>query len=193
MWFTAENGLWSWHTRMGVVLFGVLVFRVMWGVVGSRTARFAQFVKGPSAVMAYLRGEETGRLGHSPIAALSVIALLAAMSVQVGMGLFAGDPFDGATGPLNHLIGVATADILTEWHEVFYWVVLGLVALHLAAIAFYLVVKRDNLVTPMLTGYRRTDNAVEGNTAVNPIVAVAILGLSASITVWVWLGAPPLA
>ncbi len=192
MWYTADNGLWYWHTRLGMVLLTVLLFRLLWGIVGTRTARFSSFVRGPSAVFAYLRGEMAPRAGHSPLAALSVLALLSAMSLQVGMGLFAGDPFDGATGPLNALIGVGTADMLTEWHKVFYWAVLGLVALHLAAIAYYAVIKRDNLIEPMITGKRSMTTPVEGNSPVPHARAVALLAVSAGIALWLWSGAPPL-
>ena len=191
MWQTAENGAWYWHTRLGVVLFGLLIFRVIWGVIGSRTARFSQFVKGPGAVLGYLRGNWRNRIGHSPLAALSVIALLGAMSVQVGMGLFSGDPYDGATGPLNGFVGVATADMLTGWHEQFYWAVLGLAGFHILAIAFYASAKQNDLVTPMITGKREVDSTVEGNTRASPVRALVALGVAGAIAYWVWLGAPP--
>ncbi|MEL6529478.1 MAG: cytochrome b/b6 domain-containing protein [Pseudomonadota bacterium] len=195
MWWTAENSAWAWHKRLGLVLLGLLVFRIIWGVLGSRTARFVSFVKGPSAVMAYLRGDRDTAdpaIGHNPLGALSVIALLGAMALQVSMGLFAGDPFDGATGPLNSLVGVMTADTLTDWHEMFFWVIVSLVGLHLTAIGFYAIVKRNNLISPMISGSK----TVSGDAMENPptpwqnalISAVA----SAGVVVWVAYGAPPL-
>lgn len=190
-WWTAENSEWAWHERSGMILLGLLIFRIVWGVVGTPTARFSNFIKGPGRVLAYLRGTASHTIGHNPIGALSVVALLAAMLVQVMMGLFAGDPYDGLTGPLNSMVGVMTADTLTEWHETFYWVVLGLVALHLAAIAFYAVVKRNNLVTPMVTGRRVLEADVEGIEA-SPwgrvIIAAAV---SIGTVVWVAYGLPP--
>ena len=125
MWWTGENGEWGWHFRLGLLLLGLLVFRIIWGFLGTDTARFASFVKGPQAVLAYLRGnhEDGATKGHNPLGALSVLALLAAMLVQVGLGLFSGDPYDGATGPLNALVGVMTADTITELHEAFFYVV----------------------------------------------------------------------
>ncbi|MGB3470930.1 MAG: cytochrome b/b6 domain-containing protein, partial [Erythrobacter sp.] len=146
MWWSAENSEWALHKRFGVTLLGLLIFRILWGFLGTKTARFSSFVKGPGSVLDYLRGQYNHTIGHSPLAALSVLALLGVMLVQVGAGLFAGDPYDGATGPLNPLVGVATADTLTQWHEWFYWVVLGMVAVHLTAIAYYAVIKQDNLV-----------------------------------------------
>lgn len=192
MWYTAEYSHWVWHTRLGVTLLGVLIFRLIWGVVGSDTARFSQFVKGPRAVLNHLRGSGEGapKIGHSPIGALSVIALLTAMCAQVGMGLFAGDPFDGATGPLNGFVGVMTADQLTDWHEDFVYVVLALAALHLAAIAFYAFVKRRNLVGPMLTGKKLAEGIEAGIAPITQGRAIAALLVAAGVAVWVWLGAP---
>lgn len=192
LYLTAKNSLWWWHTRLGVLLLALLVFRLLWGVIGTRTARFASFVKGPGAVLEYLKGNSAPATGHSPLGAMSVLALLAAMAAQVGMGLFAGDPYDGATGPLNALVGVMTADWLTETHEWFYWVVFALVALHLAAIAFYSFVKRSGLVGPMVTGSGVLAGGQEPNsTASGGRIAIAF-ALSFALAGWVWLGAPPL-
>ncbi|MEP2736886.1 MAG: cytochrome b/b6 domain-containing protein [Erythrobacter sp.] len=194
MWYTAEYSHWYWHTRLGTVLLGVLTFRLIWGVIGSQTARFSQFVKGPRAVLNYLRGsdgEAEPSFGHSPIGALSVIALLTAMLIQLGMGLFAGDPYDGATGPLNSFVGVMTADQLTDWHEDFVCVVLALAALHLAAIAFYAIVKRRNLVGPMLTGAKNAEGKAAGLAPIAQGRAIAALLVAAGIALWVWFGAPP--
>ncbi len=193
MYLTAENSLWGWHTRLGHVLLALLAFRVIWGFVGTRTARFADFVKGPARVIDYLRGryDADRHIGHSPLAALSVLALLGAMAAQVAMGLFAGDPYDGATGPLNPLVGVATADRLTDWHETFVYVVLGLAALHISAIAYYAAVKRRNLVTPMVTGTGEKADSVDG-IARPGLTAFVALAVAVGVAVWVWLGAPPL-
>lgn len=209
MWYTGENSLWAWHTRIGVALFGLLIFRIIWGVIGTDTARFANFVRGPRAVFAYLRGGDgTGdgtsdgedaelrikpptTIGHSPLGALSVIALLLVMSIQVGMGLFAGDPYDGATGPLNALVSVGTADMLTDWHEIFYYAILGMVGIHLTAIAYYTAVKLNNLVSPMVTGSREVAASVEGIGSGWQAKAFAAAGFSTAVALWVGSGAPP--
>ncbi len=190
MWYTAEYSHWVWHKRLGLVLLGLLVFRFLCGCFGTRTARFASFVKGPGAVLAYLRGHRESGVGHTPVGALSVVALLLAMSVQVGMGLFAGDPYDGATGPLNSLVGIGTADWLTDTHEWFYWVVLGLVALHLAAIAFYTFVRRKKLVGPMITGKCQSD-AEQGNDPEAWATSLAGMAMAVGVSIWVAYGAPP--
>lgn len=195
LWWTAENSKWALHRRLGLVLLGLLVFRVLWGFLGPETARFASFVKGPRAVLAYLRGALPAGatpIGHSPLAGWSTLALLGAMLLQVSMGLFAGDPFDGMTGPLNPLVGVAVADTITELHEIFFWVVAGLVALHLSAIVFYVSVKGDDLVSPMLSGDRPPMPGVAGigPTAWGRGLLAALL--AAGFALWVAYGAPPL-
>ncbi|MEM8724802.1 MAG: cytochrome b/b6 domain-containing protein [Pseudomonadota bacterium] len=192
MWWTAENSEWAWHKRCGLILLGLLLFRIIWGFIGSRTARFASFVRGPGAVLSYLRGGGAKVIGHNPLGALSVMALLLAMLAQVGMGLFAGDPFDGATGPLNSLVGVMTADTLTDWHEMFFDVIVVLVGLHLAAILFYAVVKRRNLIGPMVSGRRVVSDGEDGIGAVPWVTALITAAVSAGLVIWIANGAPPL-
>ncbi|MEO0590611.1 MAG: cytochrome b/b6 domain-containing protein [Pseudomonadota bacterium] len=195
LWWSAENSQWALHKRFGVTLLGLLVFRIIWGLLGTRTARFGSFVKGPQAVLAYVTGKAgaaADTIGHNPIGALSVLGLLTVMSVQVGSGLFAGDPYDGATGPLNALVSVSTADALTDWHEWFYWVVLGLVALHLCAIIFYAVAKQNDLVSPMLSGRKIVKTAVEENEPApwGRLLIAAVT--SGGLAVWVAYEAYPL-
>jgi cytochrome b len=182
------------HRRIGLVLLGVLVFRVLWGFLGPETARFGSFVKGPRTVIAYLRGalpEAARAIGHSPLAGWSTLALIGAMLAQVSMGLFAGDPYDGMTGPLNPLVGVMLADTITEWHETFFWVVAGLAALHLSAITYY-AVRGQDLVSPMLSGDRPP---LEGVAGIGPMPwgrGLLAVGLAAALALWVAYGAPPL-
>ncbi|MEM9310364.1 MAG: cytochrome b/b6 domain-containing protein [Pseudomonadota bacterium] len=195
LWWTAENSQWGLHKRFGVALFGLLVFRIIWGFIGTKTARFGSFVKDPLAVLAYLTGKAGSAaqtIGHNPIGALSVLALLGFMLVQVGTGLFAGDPYDGATGPLNALVGVATADALTQWHEWFYWVVIVMVALHLSAIVFYAAAKHNDLVSPMISGRKIFNDAVDENEPAPLGRFLLAAGMSAGLAVWVAFGAPPL-
>ncbi|ARU15793.1 cytochrome b/b6 domain-containing protein [Croceicoccus marinus] len=194
MWWTAENHEMGWHTRLGLLLLALVVFRILWGFVGSSTARFGGFLRGPGAVLRYfgsLRGSHVPVVGHNPAGGWSVIALLGAMVLQLGMGLFAGDPYDGATGPLNDLVGVMTADTLTEWHESFFWVLVALIALHVLAIVLYRAVRRDNLVGPMITGSRAMGGDARGMAAVPAWRALACLLLAFAFAGWIWAGAPP--
>ena len=193
MWWTAENDKWALHRRFGLVLLGLLAFRVIWGFIGPETARFAQFVKGPKAVSAYLRGHKDAGLaiGHSPLGGWSTMVLIGAMLVQVGMGLFSGDPYDGMTGPLNPLVGVTLADTITEWHETFFNVLAGLIVLHLAAITYY-AVRGQDLVSPMVGGARPPLAGVEG---IGPLPwgrGLLAIAVAAGFALWIAFGAPPL-
>ncbi|MBA4053052.1 MAG: hypothetical protein C0472_14480 [Erythrobacter sp.] len=193
MWWTAENDKWALHKRIGLVLLGLLVFRAAWGFIGPETARFAQFVKGPQKVLAYLRGDRSAgpAIGHSPLGGWSTMVLLGAMLLQVSLGLFAGDPFDGTTGPLNSLVGVALADMITELHETVFWVIAGLVALHLAAICFY-AVRGDDLLSPMVGGSRPPLAGVTGIGPVPWVRGLLACGIAGVLALWVAYGAPPL-
>lgn len=191
LWWTAENSKWALHRRLGLVLLGLLLFRLIWGFVGPETARFRQFVKGPQAVLAYLRDGEGNAIGHSPLGGWSTMALIGAMLAQVSMGLFAGDPFDGMTGPLNPLVGVALADTITDLHETFFWAVAGLVALHLGAIAFY-AARGDDLLSPMVGGDRPPMEGVAGIGPMNWGRGLLAIGIAAGLALWIAYGAPPL-
>ncbi len=145
-----------WHFRFGYAIFTLLAFRLLWGVVGGRWSRFASFAYAPGTLLRYLRGrsrpEEHHEVGHSPLGALSVFALLAILCVQVGTGLFADDEV-ASTGPLIKFVSSAMSTKLTAWHKTWgQWLILTQVALHVAAIFFYLHRKKLNLVRPMFSG-----------------------------------------
>jgi cytochrome b len=146
------GGAWMpWHGRAGLVIVGLLVFRVLWGVLGSATSRFTQFAPTPARVLAYLRGRWRG-VGHNPLGALSVFALLGLLSLQAATGLFGNDDIAFA-GPLNHLVDDAAGARATGWHRLLADGLIALIALHLVAIAIHVLVKRHRLVRPMITGH----------------------------------------
>ncbi|MFU7529211.1 cytochrome b/b6 domain-containing protein [Qipengyuania sp. ASV99] len=194
MWITAENDAWAWHTRLGHVLLALLIFRVIWGFIGTETARFSRFVKGPGKVLSYLRGDydEKREIGHSPLGALSVLGLLSVIGAQVSMGLFAGDPYDGATGPLNSLVSVSTADMITETHEWFVYAVFAMIGLHITAIALYAGLRMQNLVGPMVVGQGEKAQGVTGNSSASARNFLIAAVLAVGIALWIWFGAPPL-
>lgn len=147
------GGNWiEWHGRSGLFILGLLIFRVIWGFVGSPTARFASFVRGPGAIKAYLKGEWRG-IGHNPLGALAVLALLGLAAAQVVSGLFANDDIAFA-GPLAPLVSSERSGQITGLHVWLFNGLLAVVGLHVAAIVFYARVKRTNLVLPMVTGYQ---------------------------------------
>jgi cytochrome b len=184
-WYTAENDIMDWHYRSGIAILGLVLFRLIWGVIGSSTARFVGFVKGPRGVADYLRGRSGHVLGHNPLGALSVVGLLGMLSLQVGLGLFASDEDGLNSGPLSHLVSQETAEAAKDWHELGWKVLLVLIVLHVAAILFYLAVKRRNLVRPMITGVTEAPAGtvgMHGGGAVRFLVAV---GVAFAVMWWV--------
>ncbi len=146
------GGNWlEWHRRAGFLVLGLVMFRVIWGFVGGYHARFANFVRGPKKVMAYLRGSHSDGVGHNPLGALSVLAMLAVIGFQAVSGLFANDDVM-LEGPYASMVGKDLSDWLTKLHKINSYVILGLVALHVLAIAYYFFRKHINLVSPMVTG-----------------------------------------
>lgn len=159
---TIKSGMPEWHERSGLLVIGLLGFRIIWGFTGSTYARFSVFIAGPKTIMAYLRGQWQG-VGHNPLGALSVLALMALFGVQAVTGLFANDDI-AFNGPLYPLVSSSWSDTLSSWHRQTEWYLYGLVALHVLAVVFYSKVKKDNLLKPMITG-RKTVKAGQADGA----------------------------
>ncbi|HWU03597.1 MAG TPA: cytochrome b/b6 domain-containing protein [Novosphingobium sp.] len=186
MWASVEFNHMDIHKTLGVILLGFVAFRLIWGVLGSETARFASFVRGPGAILAYLRGQKGKGIGHNPLGALSVVALLGLLSAQIAAGLFAQDTDGLESGPLSHLVSYDTADLAREIHGAVFNLLLAVIVVHLCAIVFYRVIKRDNLVAPMVTGWK----AVEDDTpapARAPLWRFAVAAVLAAALAW-WIG-----
>lgn len=188
-WWSAEYHYDDLHIWSGMGVMTLVLFRILWGLFGSSTARFANFVRGPSAVMGYLRGGWRG-IGHSPLGALSVVALLAVVAVQVGLGLIASDEDGLMQGPLARLVSMDTADWARQLHETLFNVLLALIALHVAAIIFYKLRGRG-LLKPMITGSGEIEPGVESMRPSKGWVAIICLIAAIAITRWVIAGAPP--
>lgn len=186
LWWTAEEGRMDLHIPAGIAMFGLLLFRLLWGLFGGSTARFAGFVRGSRALRDHLAGRAAPLAGHSPLGALSVIAMLMVLGIQVGLGLFATDEDGLSSGPLAHLIGYDLSETLTGLHHDLFNVLAALIALHLAAILFYLVARRRNLTRAMLLG---TDDAPAGAPTLQtaPLRHFLLAALLAS-AVSLWLG-----
>lgn len=185
-WWTAEQRLMTWHRYSGYTLLGLIIFRIYWGFSGSSTARFTSFLSGLRGVQRYLalpRETRAAIAGHTPLGGWSVMALLAAMLVQVGLGLFVTDVDGLESGPLSHLVSFDTSRALAEAHETMFNVLLAFAGLHVAAILFYLVYERNNLIVAMLTG-RKHDAAPDSGFEPAPAWRLWVgLGLAA-LTVW---------
>lgn len=138
------------HMYAGYAAASLVVFRILWGILGSETARFGQFVRGPGALLAYLETGARDRLGHNPLGALSVLAILVAVLLQAGSGLFANDDifFDG---PWAGVLTKDTSDSVTGYHDLNKNILIALIALHLGAVYWYRR-KGEDLLGPMLSG-----------------------------------------
>ena len=180
----------AWHFRFGYLVFTLLAFRLVWGLVGGRWSRFSSFIFAPRTTLAYLRGRvPPGVLvdvGHNPLGNFSVFALLGVLALQVATGLVADDEIANS-GPLNRFVASATALAATGWHKNYgQWLVIGLVALHLAAIAWYVWGKRVVIVRPMVSG----DKALPAGTPASAdgtrerLLALLLAALCAAGVIW---------
>jgi cytochrome b len=152
-----------WHFRFGYCVIGLLAFRIVWGFAGSTYSKFSSFPPSPGKAIAYLKGEPAAvltpgqtphaHLGHNPLGAFSVYAILLALIFQVSTGLFANDAIMW-DGPLRNYVSNDTSDLLTTLHKVNRIVLLVLIGLHLAAMGFYTWVKKEPLVGAMVSGYK---------------------------------------
>jgi cytochrome b len=148
------GGFWmDWHMRSGYAILALVLFRVLWGFAGSRYALFSSFVRRPAEVIGYLRGQVEHGAGHSPLAAFSVLALLGVLLAQAGTGLFSNDG-NFTEGPLARLVSGSIGERLSTVHRFGEWTLYALVALHVAAIAYYAAFRKVALVRPMITGDR---------------------------------------
>lgn len=189
------GGNWMvWHGRLGLLIAGLLAFRLAWGVLGSTYVRFGQLLRLPQSLPAYLRGEWHGG-GHNPLGWLSVLAMLGALGFQVVSGLVANDDI-AFTGPLYRLVDGDTSSALTGLHRQGMWLVIALIVLHLSALLFYRLAHGENLVEAMLCGKRRVaaERPVEPASG-GSLPALALALAFAAATLWAangsWIPVPP--
>ncbi len=192
-WWSAKNDQIDWHIWSGIAILTLLVFRLLWGLFGSSTARFASFVRGPRAVLDYLRDNSSWRVaGHTPLGALSVVALLVAIAVQVSLGLVSVDEDGFNQGPLAHLVSLEASEEARDLHEDFFVILLALIGLHIAAVLFYRAVLGSKLTGAMITGRSALEPGVEPMRPGRGWIAIGCLLVALAIARWVVAGAPPL-
>ena len=152
----------AWHFRFGYVVLSLMLFRIVWGLIGGHWSRFASFIYSPATILGYLKGQ--GRpehaIGHNPLGSLSVFAMLAILLLQVGSGLFSDDEI-AAAGPLVKLASSTWVSLATHYHaEIGKLILIGLLVLHVGTIFYYRLKKGENLVKPMVDGDKETALAV---------------------------------
>lgn len=175
-WWSGETGgnAMEWHLVSGYAILVLVLFRIVWGFIGSTTARFGHFLRGLGAMLDYaaglLRRAPSRSVGHNPLAGIMVVLMLIGLLLQAASGLFANDDIV-TEGPLAHLVGKSFSDQLTVFHTTLFDVLLALTAIHLAAVLFYRLVKQENLVRPMLTGHKAFP---EGTPQLQPLRFVSL-------------------
>lgn len=175
----------DWHARVGYAVLTLLLFRIVWGFVGGRWSRFASFLYSPRALVRYVQGNRhpDQLVGHTPTGAAAVFAMLAFLLAQVATGLI-GDDDTAFTGPLNKFVSTARGLAATWYHKrVGQWILLALVVLHIGAILFYLLRKKDNLVRAMVSGDKAVDQPVPASrdSAGTRMLALAVLAVCAAL------------
>jgi cytochrome b len=198
-WATAKAGF-DWrplHMRLGYCTMGLVLFRVVWGFVGPRHARFVNFLKGPAGIVHYARGMATGTMiaqsvGHNPLGALMVVVMLLLLAIQTATGLFTSDDIVYA-GPYNGAVSDSMAKTLGHLHHLNFNFILAAVALHLLAIGFYTFAKKQRLIPAMFSGRKPSeivpDHEAIGSSAM--IKAVIIALISAGLVYGLVSAAPP--
>ena len=174
------------HLLSGYTVLTLLLFRLAWGIVGSDTSRFSRFLRSPAAGFRHLaqfrQPTPDDGVGHNEAGGWMVLLMLLALAVQVGTGLFSND--DGATyGPLAKLVDKATSDRLSGLHGLNFNILLALIGLHIIAIMAYALIKRHDLVRPMITGKKRLPAATRAPRMASPVLALAIV-TAAALAVW---------
>ncbi len=188
---TAKLDLMPWHMRLGELTIGMLIFRVLWGLVGPRHARFSNFIKGPGAVLQYLKGGIKS-VGHNPLGAGMVVLMLLLLAVQATTGLFSTDDI-AYVGPYNPSVSHALAEQLTGIHHKNFNFILAAIVLHLCAIAYYSFVKKERLVPAMIHGQKPAEavpaqEAIPSSQLWKALIVIAVAG---GCVYWLLHAAPP--
>ena len=182
------GGALNWHFRFGYAMASLLLFRVFWGLVGGRWSRFAAFIYSPSVVLDYLKGARRPEdsIGHSPLGAASVFAMLSFLIAQVVSGMMSDDEISAA-GPLTRFVSNNTVSLASNYHaDIGKWILLALVVLHLAAIGFYHL-RRHRLIVAMVSGDKALEVSLPGSRddKATRLIALAIFAVCAAGVYWI--------
>jgi cytochrome b len=193
--FAFEGGpaVWAqWHFWLGYWMIGLLIFRLIWGFIGPRHARFTSFVASPVSIWRYFRGKAPYTVGHNPAGGIMVLVMLALAAVQATTGLFSSDDVLWS-GPYKPSVSGAWSSWLTSVHGFNINLIELAVVLHLGAIAFYRYVKKQNLVIPMLTGHKPGElvpphEAISSSQLIKALIVAAV---AAGLVYFLISHAPP--
>ncbi len=179
----------TWHARLGYAVLALLLFRIVWGLIGGRWSRFGSFIYGPRSVLAYLQGRAhpDHLIGHNPLGAGSVFAMLALLLAQVATGLVSDDEIS-FTGPLNRFVASSKGLAATWYHkQIGQWIVVALVVMHVGAVLFYLWKKNENLIRPMIRGDKELTVPAPSSRddTASRVTAAVVLAACAGVVAWV--------
>jgi cytochrome b len=180
----------EWHFLLGYCIFTLLAFRLLWGIVGGRWSRFSTFLFAPATLLRYLRGQQRAgellEVGHNPLGSLSVFALLGILILQVATGLVADDDISNV-GPFNRFVSASLAARASSWHHgPGQWLIIGLVSMHVAAVLYYVVRKKRNVIRPMLDGDKQVphDTPASLDGLRQRALAALLFALCAGVLAW---------
>ena len=182
------GGNWmAWHLWSGFCVLALVLFRIVWGLTGSQTARFSNVLHGPKRVLGYARsllgGTTPFHAGHNPMGGLMIVLMLALLLVQATTGLFADDEI-ATRGPLADKVSDAVVSLCSRIHLININIILACVVLHIGAALFYLMVKKDNLIKPMFTGTKAIPDDHPAPALSGPLPAVIIFVVAAAFVIW---------
>jgi len=184
MVWTGSTGKLELHMTLGQAVLTLVLFRLVWGFTGNRYARFSAFVTGPVTCLRYLgslfSSSGSTHVGHNPAGGYAVLAMLLLLAVQAGSGLFTSDDIF-TDGPLFSKVSSETGALLSTVHRRTIWLLLGVIGLHLLANLFYLVVKKNDLISPMVTGRKTAPTVADAGRGGHPLLALVILVVCAAI------------
>jgi cytochrome b len=186
-WWTAEEGYLEVHQYLGLTILVLVLTRICWGFIGSPQSRFRDFLRGPGRVLAYLRGEPATTPGHNPAGGWMVMLLWLALVLQALTGTVSADDIL-FTGPFHHVFDSSVSDSLAEIHEVLFNVIVALVVLHVAAVAYYERGRGQELLRPMITG-RASDRSGTGPS--QPLYKAVIVALLLAGMLWALIQLAP--
>lgn len=187
-WATQEYDRMDLHVICGYTILTLLIFRIIWGFIGSDTARFTRFLRSPAAAIQHLthltRRDDDREIGHNAAGGWMVLLMLLLIGVQTATGLFAND--DGATeGPLMHFVSKDQSDFLSKIHAINFTLIEIAIALHVLAIIVYAVLKRQDLVRPMILGSKPMPSDAVAPRLASPVLALLCLAVSAGVVAWI--------
>lgn len=185
LWWTSDSSDIVLHKRLGFGVIALLIFRLYWGFFGSETARFSDFIKGPRAIAVYLRQGVTATVGHNPLGALSVIALLVLLALESGLGLFAMEEDGLDSGPLSPYLSFENSQLAAHYHALVFDILLGFVALHILAVLIYFALGQ-NLILAMISGRKRVATSLSEPRRAS-LVSLAIgAALAVALFAYLW-------